>query len=157
MSCCLLLLCWIKKTEIFKKQKRLRSFFITLLCGGQPTRMMDPEGLKGGDKPSESLCLAAGNNPASCRQRVPDTKVCEPDTCTTSVATCLEVCFSELNPWWTTPPLAAAGIAGSAARAGSRLAAGMNGVGAVSASWAGGSSVGCAMVCANNPCAVNEL
>jgi RHS repeat-associated protein len=36
--------------------------------GGNPVSFRDSFGLKGGDQPSQSLCLALGNNPASCQQ-----------------------------------------------------------------------------------------
>jgi uncharacterized protein RhaS with RHS repeats len=37
-------------------------------AGGNPVKWNDPLGLRGGDQPSQSLCLALGNNPSSCQQ-----------------------------------------------------------------------------------------
>lgn len=36
--------------------------------GGNPVSRIDPEGLRGGDHPSEAMCLALGNSPIACQQ-----------------------------------------------------------------------------------------
>lgn len=70
--------------------------------------------------------------------------------CKTSVSSCMEKCVGVLNPWWTTPVSAGMGL-GAYSSSGS-IVAGAGVAGAIWGGWGLGTSAGCFIACANDPC-----